>query len=80
METVRSKKIVAKLDELEFGFWEDDGDVFVTDKEAVKAHLNLSDEAYDSISMFVSDIKALVGKDLQDIWERLEILDEKVFG
>ena len=79
METVRSKKIVAEVDSLEFGYWDDEASDFVTDKESVQARLALSDEAYESLDMFVADLKEKVGKDLSDIWEWLEILDSKVF-
>ena len=78
METIRSEKIVANLDGLEFGYWDDEASDFVTDAAEVKAYLGLSDRAYDSISMFVADIKEMVGKDLKDIWEWLELLDRKV--
>ena len=78
METVRSEKIVAELDKLAFGYWDDEGGDFVTDAAEVKAYLGLSDRAYDSIDIFVSDIKQYVGEDLSDIWKRLEQLDRKV--
>ena len=78
METVRSEKIVAELDKLAFGYWDDEGGDFVTDADEVKAYLGLSDRAYDSIQMFVGDIKEYVGKDLKDIWEWLELLDREV--
>ena len=78
METIRSEKIVANLDGLEFGYWDDEASDFVTDAAEVKAYLGLSDSAYGSIQMFVSDIKNYVGEDLSDIWKRLELLDRKV--
>ena len=78
MKTVRSEKIVAEIDSLEFGYWDSDAEDFITDADEVKAYLGLSDRAYDSISMFIDDIKEKLGKDLQDIWELLEMLDRKV--
>ena len=77
METI--EKIVAELDKLEFGYWDDEGSDFVTDADDVKEYLGLSDEAYDSIQMFVGDIKEYVGKDLADIWEWLGTLDRKIY-
>ena len=79
METIRSEKIVARLDGLEFGYWDDEATEFVTDKELVKTELGLSDLAYDAILMFVSDVKEKIGQDLTDIWEWLEILDKRAF-
>ena len=78
METVRSEKIVAELDKLVFGYWDNEAEDFVTGAAEIKAYLGLSDRAYDSILMFVGDIKEYVGKDLADIWKRLERVDRKV--
>ncbi len=77
METIRSEKIVAELDNLEFGYWDDDASIMVTDKDEVMSALGLDVLAYDAIEMFIADIKEKIGKDLKDIWEWLELLDRK---
>ncbi len=78
MKTIRSEKTIKNLDNLKFGFWDDEADEFVHEAADVKAHLGLSDKAYDSIEMFVADIKQYIGDDLKDIWDWLELLDRKV--
>ena len=82
METVRSSKVICEMDDLDFGFWDDDSDTFVrleTDPAAVQKHLKLSDEVMSSITMFVADIKELIGNDIVEIWERLDYVEEKAF-
>ena len=46
------------------------------EKDAVKL-LKCSAELIDSLLMLVSDIKAHIGDDLQDIWIRLDKLEQK---
>ena len=82
METVRSSKVICKMDDLDFGYWDDESETFVslgTESAAVQKHLKLSDEMLSSLIMFVADIQELIGSDIVEIWERLDYVEKQAF-
>ena len=82
METVKTSKVICKMDDLDFGYWDDESETFVgleKDAPAVQNRFELSDKALESIIMFVADIKELIGGDLAEIWRRLDYVEEKAF-
>jgi hypothetical protein len=78
MKTVRTKRIVAELDGLQFGYWDMENEEFVpienmsTEEIRVVAEkMGVKPLLLDTLSMFSDSIREMVGKDLEDIWERL---------
>ncbi len=78
MKTIETKRVEAEIDNLEFGYWDDEGDTFVTENELVQKKFDLSEDAISSIQMFTNDLKESLGRDLRDIWERLDGIQSEI--
>ena len=82
MDTERIERVICKMDKLDFGYWDDESETFISlenDSDAVKEYLGLDDRFMSSLIMFVADIKELIGGDLEDIWMRLDDVERKAF-
>ena len=81
MRTTVITKIETKLDDLEFGYWDEEAQTFVgveRNHQEVQDKFNLSDDAISSLTMFLADVKELIASDLADIWERLDEIDKRL--
>ncbi|MCK4825151.1 hypothetical protein KA005_55900 [bacterium] len=77
---METKKIIeAEIDSLDLHVMEDDQ--FVTQKEVNSKEMSrlmkCSEETVDSLLMLISDIKEAMGRDLKDIWERLDRIENQ---
>jgi len=79
------KKIIKVIDDIEFGFWDDKDGVFITFgnmkneeiKKLIKSN-NFRKKLLDSIDTLKFSIKDCIGRDLKDIWERLDKLEKRI--
>ena len=77
---MKTKKIIeAEIDSLDLHVMEDDQ--LVAQKEVSEQEMSrlmkCSEETVDSLSMLISDIKEDIGRDLKDIWERLDRIENQ---
>ena len=74
MKTV--KKIEKSIDEIRFGII--DGDAEFIPITSSKDGKITQEELIDAICFLVSEIKSTIGEDLEDIWKRLDNIEEEL--
>jgi hypothetical protein len=80
MRTVTTVRIVTETRELSFGFWDSENEQFVpvddNNIDTVATTLNCSRELLGALVMLVESITLTIGKDLIDIWRRLDAMQK----
>jgi len=80
MKTVKS--IENHLDDIQFGWWDPEKEEFypielAEDEEGQKLlkREDVIERFLDSMILFTNDLKENIGRDLKDIWERLDRIE-----
>jgi len=84
MKTVITKRIEMATQEIRFGYWDMARHKFIplydlNEDESAEAatKLGVSELLLDSLTVFSDTIAELVGRDLANIWERLDRIEKK---
>lgn len=82
MRTVTIVRVDSEIEKLQLGWWNDEKEEFTpiegpTDFEEAATILGCSEKMLESLDMLVDYLKELIGKDLRDIWERLDTLERR---
>lgn len=81
---ITKKTIEANVDMLRFGYWDDESDTFIAldhcDKDKAMEILGINPVLLRAFNMFASEIVDLMGRDLRDIWKRLDKMEHKIGG
>lgn len=77
MKTTITTRVTCDIDDLVFGWWDEEREQFVPiksqdDVEAAIVALGCSEKMLDALSLLVDSIKDFVGNDLRGIWARLD--------
>lgn len=80
MKTVVTEKVVMDVKSLQLGYWDDEKEDFIPIEDAtdeVVTLLAVSPAFLNVLITLVEDIKDKVGRDLADIWKRLDAIEGK---